>query len=157
VEGVTLGAMFAGRDIDIDAAQARIAEIAAAEGLPYGIRTHSYNSRLAQELAKWAETQSGGEAVHLALFQAYFCRGVNLADVDALVNIAASLGLSSSGARESIESRAFQSAVDLDWQRSADAGITGVPTYVMGKRGVGGAQPYEVLQEFVVDSGARRR
>ena len=31
-----------------------------AEGLPYGRRTHSYNSRLAQELGKWADTQPGG-------------------------------------------------------------------------------------------------
>jgi len=32
----------------------------------------TYNSRLAQELGKWADTQPGGEAIHDALFRAYF-------------------------------------------------------------------------------------
>jgi predicted DsbA family dithiol-disulfide isomerase len=43
-----------------------------AEGLPYGERAMTYNSRLAQELGKWAVTQPSGEAIHDALFRAYF-------------------------------------------------------------------------------------
>ena len=156
-EGITLEAMFAGRNFDVAAAQARIAQIAAAEGLPYGMRTHSYNSRLAQEMAKWAETQPGGIKIHDAIFKAYFVDGVNLAEVDRLVEVAASTGLPGDGAREALDSHAFSTAVDLDWQRSASSGVTGVPTYVMGGRGVSGAQPYEVLEQFVVQAGARPR
>jgi predicted DsbA family dithiol-disulfide isomerase len=148
--------MFAGRNFDIDAAQADIAQIAETEGLPYGMRTHSYNSRFAQELAKWAETQSGGMAIHDALFRAYFLNGVNLAQVDRLVEIAESIGLSGSAAREAVETRAFKDAVDSDWERSAAARVTGIPTYVMNGRGVTGAQPYEVLAQFVEESGAQR-
>ncbi|MBD3163069.1 MAG: hypothetical protein GF346_11645, partial [Candidatus Eisenbacteria bacterium] len=40
----------------------RLKELAAAEGLPMGERTHTYNSRLAQELGVWAEEHDRGEA-----------------------------------------------------------------------------------------------
>lgn len=149
--------MFAGRGIDVEAAQARVAQIARSEGLPYGMRTYSYNSRLAQELAKWAQTQDGGDAIHDALYRAYFVDGVNLAEVDRLVDVAERVGLSGEEARRAVEIRAFKRAVDLDWQRSAATGITGVPAYVMGNRVVGGARPYEVLAQFVEENGAERR
>ncbi len=59
-----------------------------AEGLPYAKRTHTYNSRLAQELGKWADTQEGGEAIHMPLYQAYFVDQQNIADIELLVSIA---------------------------------------------------------------------
>ena len=51
-DGLTLEQLFAGRDIDIRAAQARMTRLMAEEGLPYGTRTMTYNSRLAQELGR---------------------------------------------------------------------------------------------------------
>jgi len=43
-----------------------------AEGLPYGKRTYTYNSRLAQELGKWADTlPGGGDAAGLELQSLY--------------------------------------------------------------------------------------
>ena len=63
-EGMTLEALFAGRNIDLDASYNRMKGLMDAEGLDYGRRTHTYNSRLAQELGKWADTQDGGEALH---------------------------------------------------------------------------------------------
>jgi predicted DsbA family dithiol-disulfide isomerase len=119
------------------------------EGLPYGRRTHTFNSRLAQELGKWADTQSGGEAVHDALFRAYFVDGLNIGDVGTLVEVAESVGLDPGGAREVIAQRTFSGAVDEDWKRSRRYGITGVPTFVAGGYGVVGAQPYETLEHLV--------
>ena len=43
----------------------------AAEDLPYARRTRTYNSRLAQELGKWAETLPEGQGIHDALFRVY--------------------------------------------------------------------------------------
>jgi predicted DsbA family dithiol-disulfide isomerase len=156
-EGRTLEELFAGRGFDLEASQARLADLMKMEGLPYGKRTHTYNSRLAQELAKWAETKPGGSRIHDALFRAYFVDGVNLADVDRLVGIAAGLGLSEDEARDAVESRRYRDAVDRDWQRSAELGVTGVPTFVMNDRGVVGAQPYSVLERLVLEGGVRRR
>ncbi len=121
----------------------------AAEGLPYGERTMTYNSRLAQEVGKWADTRPGGDAIHDAMFRAYFVEGGNLYDVDDLVRIAERVGLSGEEAREVAESRSFKEAVDDDWRRAAKFGITGVPTFVAGGHGVVGAQPYEMLENLV--------
>lgn len=126
------------------------------EGLSYGTRTRTYNSRLAQELAKWAEEQPGGQRIHEALFAAYFADGANLARVDRLVEIAGSLGLSESRAREVLESRSYRAAIDRDWARAAELGVTAVPTFVMNGRGLVGAQPYAVLEQFVIEAGACR-
>ena len=45
----------------------KLAAVMAKEGLPYGERTMTYSSRLAEELAKWSETEDGGAAFHDAL------------------------------------------------------------------------------------------
>ena len=156
-EGRPLADLFAGRGFDVDAAQDRIAEVAASEGLPYGHRTHTYNSRLAQELGAWAEEQPGGGAIHDALFRAYFVDGVNLARADELVRIAGSVGLPRDAARDVLERRTHKDRVDADWERSARLGVTAVPTFVFEGRGTVGAQSYEALEELLVQGGARRR
>jgi len=156
-EGMTLEQLFAGRSFDLEEAQARLTALMAEQGLPYGERTHTYNSRSAQELAKWAELQPGGEAIHDSLFRAYFVDEVNLARVEKLVEIAGSVGLSEEEAREVLESRSFAASVDGDWDRAADFRVTGVPTFVINGKGVVGAQPYEVLEDLVSRAGAERR
>ena len=71
-EGRSLDDLFRGRNVDRKAMHAQMKARMDAEGLPYGERSMTYNSRLAQELGKWADTQPGGETVHDALFRAYF-------------------------------------------------------------------------------------
>ena len=129
----------------------------AQEGLPYGERTHTFNSRLAQELGAWAATQADGERIHDALFHAYFVAGKNIGDIDTLVEVTEAVGLSGVEARQALVSRRFKDTVDADWQRSMQIGVTGVPTFVAQNRGVVGAQPYEVLERLVVLAGAQRR
>lgn len=152
--GLTLEELFAGRDIDIPAAKARMTKLMADEGLPYGDRTRTYNSRLAQELAKWAESQPGGEKIHDALFRAYFVENTNFAMVDKLVSIAGQVGLSVNAARDVLIQRTCREAVDEDWSRSRELGITGVPTFVVGHRGLVGAQPYDELVQLIMAAGA---
>ncbi len=156
-DGLTLEQLFAGRNIDIAASLSRMSHLMAAEGLPYGERAMTYNSRLAQELGKWAEIQPGGERIHDALFQAYFVDNVNLAKIDNLIGIAERVGLPSEQAGKVLQDRLFREAVDADWQQSRERGITGVPTFIIGKRGIVGAQPYEQLEAFVTSSGAEPR
>lgn len=149
-EGLTLEQLFAGRGIDIQAAKARMARLMAVEQLPYGERTMTFNSRLAQELAKWAETQIGGESIHDALFRSYFVDGLNIAQTETLVDLTQNLGLDANDAREVLASRRFKGAVDADWQRSRSLGITGVPTFVMGDSIAVGAQPYDALERWLL-------
>ncbi len=148
-EGRALADLFAGRNVDVQAMQAQMKARMAAEGLPYGERTMTYNSRLAQELGKWADTQPGGEAIHDALFRAYFVEARDISRSAVLVDIAQHVGLSADGAREVLEKRTFNDAVEADWKLSRRYGVTGVPTFVVGRYGVVGAQPYEALEQLV--------
>ena len=153
-EGRALADLFAGRNVDLGAMHAQMKTRMAAEGLPYGERTTTYNSRLAQELGKWADTQPGGEAIHDALFRAYFVEARDISRPAVLVDIAQRVGLSTDGTREVLEDRTFRDAVDADWKLSREYGVTGVPTFVAGRYGVVGAQPYEALERLVQKAAA---
>ena len=156
VEGRSLAQLFAGRNVDVRAMHAQMKARMDAEGLPYGERTMTYNSRLAQELGRWADTQPGGEAFHDAMFRAYFVEARNISEPAVLLEIAAEVGLPTAGAREVLEKRTFKEAVDRDWALSRQYGITGVPTFVAGGYGVVGAQPYETLEQLVRKVAARQ-
>jgi len=154
-EGRALADLFAGRNVDRNAMHAQMKARMDAEGLPYGERTMTYNSRLAQELGKWADTQPGGEAIHDALFRAYFVEARDISEPAVLLDIVARVGLPVDGARAVLERRTFRDAVDADWELSRRYGVTGVPTFVVGRQGVVGAQPYEVLEQLVLKEGSR--
>ncbi len=157
MEGLSLEQLFAGRDVDLDAMYEGMKARMDEEGLPYAKRTHTYNSRLAQELGKWADTQAGGDAIHMKLYEAYFVDGRNIGDADLLVEIAEGVGLDGAAAREVLDKRTFSNAIDADWEKSRQYGVTGVPTYVADAKGVVGAQPFEVLEQLMDAAGARKR
>ena len=146
-EGRSLAELFTGRNIEPMKRQMR--KLMAEAGLEYGERTHTYNSRLAQELAKWADTQERGQAIHDALYRAYFADNFNLSDIGALVEIASDLNLDGNLARQILKQRSFREAVDADWERARQLGITGVPTFFQNDLAVVGCQPYETLERFV--------
>ncbi len=145
--GLALADLFRGRDLD--GMQRQMQARMTAAGLEYGDRSMTYNSRLAQELAKWAETQEGGDAIHMALFRAYFVTNLNIARIDVLLEIASSIGLDALEAKEVLEQRTFRGLVDEDWEYSYATGINGVPAFLAKNQVVVGCQPYEVLSGFV--------
>lgn len=155
-EGLLLEELFRGRGIDLEASKKRMKGLMAAEGLPYGDRQRTFNSRLAQELGKFGE-ERGVPGIHGALYRAYFVDGLNLARPDTLLKAAESVGIPAEEARPVLEERRMRAAVDADWARSRALSVTGVPTFVIDGEGLVGAQPYNVLEEFVLSAGARRR
>ena len=156
-EGMTLEELFKGRNFDLKAVQQHIRNLAAEEGLDYGERSNTYNSRLAQELAKWAETQPNGSGIHNRLYRAYFYEGTNLANIEALADAAEEIGLDRIEAKKTLENREFQEHVDADWNRCRKIGVMAVPTYLCNGRNLIGAQSYEGLVDPVVSAGAKAR
>jgi predicted DsbA family dithiol-disulfide isomerase len=120
------------------------------EGLPFNAeRNMSYNSRLAQELAKWAETKGKAEEIANALFRAYFVDVRNIGNAEVLSEIAEENDLPADEATDVLLSRKFKDAVDDDWRRCAAYGVNAVPTFLAGKYLMVGAQPYEELERLV--------
>ena len=156
-DGLALEELFADRVVDIQQMMLRLKQVADELGLPLGERKKTYNSRLAQELAKWAESKGKGDPFHAAVFRAYFVDGKNIGKVDELVDLAKSIGLPDKETRSVLELRTFKKAVDSDWSRSRALGITGVPTFVVNGQAIVGAQPYEVLEQFLKNCGVKKR
>ena len=142
-EGIELAKLFAGRETMIRDMQARLLQVAATEGLPLTERSHTYNSRLAQELGKWAEEQGHGNEFRHAVYRAFFVDGENIALVDVLVRIAVAIGLPADEARTVLTERSCAAAVDADWQRAMDLHITAVPTHLCGGRRLTGFAAYD--------------
>ena len=156
-QGRSMADLYAGRGLDPREMYLQMKARMDAEGLPYAERTHTYNSRLAQELGCWADTVPGGEVLHYALFRAYFVRRKNIGDAAVLIDVAGEVGLDRDEAGLVLRERRFSGQVDAHWEKSRLYGITGVPTFVAAGHGEVGAQPYEVLTGFVQEMGAPRR
>ena len=135
--------------MDLAQKLANMRQAAAAEGLPFGDRTKTFNSRLAQELGKWAEEKGRGDAFHDAVFRAYFADGKNIGKTDVLIELAGALDLSATEAERVLQTREYKDAVDNDWTRSRQMGVTAVPTFIFNRQWAVGAQPYEVLARLV--------
>jgi predicted DsbA family dithiol-disulfide isomerase len=129
-----------------------------AEGLPFDDGRHmTFNSRLAQELAKWGEGKPESEALNMALYQAYFVDGRNVGELEVLLDVVEQVGLPVDEARDVLEKRTMRPAVDADWEYARSVGVSGVPTFAVGLTGVVGAQPYEQLAHLLEHVGATKR
>jgi len=156
-EGLTLEELFAGRPVDIKQVLANLNRTAKDLGLPFGKREMTFNSRLAQELAKMAEKQGCGEQFHMAAFRAYFADGLNIGLQSTLVELGTTVGLSAEQVLEVLEKRTFEEAVDQDWMRSYQLGVKAVPTFMINGMTLVGAQPYEKLAQLIEGSGVVKR
>lgn len=148
-EGLELSELFAGREKDIEAMQARLALLASIEGLPLVARTRTYNSRRAQELGKWAESLGKGDLFRRAVYRAYFVNGCNIAHLDELIRIAKSVELPPDEARAVLRLRSFADAVDADWQRAGDKRISAVPTHLCGEKKLAGFGSYDDFKRLI--------
>ncbi len=126
-------------------------------GLEYRRRTHTYNSRLAQELAIAGDAAGVTDALHDVLFRAYFVDGRNLASKEVLLHAGHTAGLPEESIRAVLDDRVHRSTLDGHWSRARRLGVTGVPTFVLNGFAVVGAQPYETLETLVARAGVGRR
>ena len=122
-----------------------------------GNRQKTYNSRLAQELGKWAESKNAGDAFHAEAFKIYFVDGKNIAKLPVLLDLAEFAGFGREEAESVILNRTFKKAVDEDWALSWKNGIKAVPTFMMKNNQLVGAQSYSTLERFLVSNGVKKR
>ena len=156
-EGRSLEDLFADRPVNVKDMVQRLQSAANDLGLPFGNRTMTYNSRLAQELSKYAASEGLEDIFHQKVFRAYFEKGLNIGDPMILIDLAKAAGLSATEADRVIHERPFRDAVDRDWARSARTGITAVPTFVIGRNAIVGAQATSVLINFLNENGVSRK
>jgi predicted DsbA family dithiol-disulfide isomerase len=143
--------------VDIDLMMQNLKKTSAELGLPLGNRQRTYNSRLAQELGKWAETKNAGDAFHAEAFKVYFVDGKNIAKLPVLLDLAEFAGLNREEAKSVILNRTFKKSVDEDWSLSWKNGIKAVPTFIMINDQLVGAQSYSTLERLLISNGVKKR
>lgn len=154
---MTLEELFVGRNIDVEAVLIRLRRVAAEVGVPLGDRRRTFNSRRAQEFARWAEAKGFGDAFRERTFRAYFVEGRNLWLPEELARIAEAAGLPAREGFEALADARWARGVDEDWARARRLGVSAVPTHLFGGRAAAGFLPHGDLVRFVGGAGELSR
>jgi len=138
--------------------RAHLARFAAGFGIE-GMHSpdRSPNTRAALALAEHARDRGRLHEARHALMEAFWRRGEDLEDREVLARCATAAGLDPAAALAAIDDPAVVARVDAMGRDAARAGVTGIPTFLIGGRRVVGCQPYEVLAAEVERAGAGRR
>jgi predicted DsbA family dithiol-disulfide isomerase len=129
------------------AADARLTDMAAAEGLEFHLDTaRGGNTFDAHRLLHLAADKGIQDAVKERLMRAYFSESEPVGDPEALTRLAVDAGLDEIDVKTVLTSDRYAADVIADEQQAAAYGISGVPFFVVdGRYGVSGAQPPDVL------------
>ena len=146
--GLTLDELFAGRGIDVGAAQRAIRDKAISLGLEFADRTHTFNSRSAQIIGKAMVEQQLFDQYRPAVIHSYFGRGENISSLEVLQSILDTMQIGKWDASELLENATYQEQVDRDWEICRQDNISGVPSYKYGNRSCFGAQTSASLLEL---------
>ena len=142
-----LAAKFGGADA-VKAAHSRVQEVAAGVGLEYHLeKTRQVNTLDAHKLISLGYEQGVQGAVQERFFRANFTEGQHLGDPEVLVKLAADAGLT--GAEEALHDEALTARIRQELAEGIAIGVRSVPTFVVGNRGVSGAQDSSVILELL--------
>jgi predicted DsbA family dithiol-disulfide isomerase len=141
------------------AAEQQLTGVAAGEGLDFRF-----------DVARAGNTFDGHRIVHLAaehgledamkerLLRAYFSEGELVADPDALVRLAAEVGVPEDEARETLAGDRFTQEVRDDERDAAQLGVSAVPTFIVDRAiGASGAHPPEAMLQLLRQGWDRSR
>lgn len=141
----------------VDDMHQRLAELGAQEGIDYRFDriTRSPDTTDAHRVIAWAEADGIGEPVVEALFRGYFTEGRDIGDHAVLTEIAAEAGLDPTETKARLASEIDRAEIEAAIRDASDAGITGVPCFVLaGRYGVMGAQSAETLAQAITEIAA---
>jgi predicted DsbA family dithiol-disulfide isomerase len=137
----------------------RIVEAAAAAGLSYNrdrIKRQP-NTLDCHRLILWAGETGNAAAMKQRLMKIYFSEGGDLTQTETLVKAAADCGLDGEEVRARLASRQDVDVVEREAQSAKEAGIEGVPCFIMGGMiALSGAQPPEYLAAAIERAAAEQ-
>lgn len=115
------------------------------------------NSHLALEAAEFARAHDGFEAMHRALFAAYFGEGRDIGDIDELCEVARACGVDDQGLRQALADETYAAEIDRITNEARADEILSTPTFIFeGGFRLTGAQDYNVFASITSRLLARR-
>jgi predicted DsbA family dithiol-disulfide isomerase len=137
----------------------RVAAAAAAEGLTYAVdkMKRQPNTLDCHRLILWAQSIGKAPQMKQRLMDLYFTEGADLSDRETLVRAAADVGMDAARTRDMLASDADVERIENEANSAKDAGIDGVPTFILGGvAAVTGAQSPEVLANAIEQVATNR-
>jgi predicted DsbA family dithiol-disulfide isomerase len=137
----------------------RVAAAAKAEGLAYNVDkiARQPNTLDCHRLILWAQSTGKAAQMKQRLMDLYFTEGADLSNREVLVGAAADVGMDPDKTREMLSSDADVERVESAANSAKDAGIDGVPTFILGGvAAVSGAQSPEVLANAIEQIAVNR-
>ena len=135
----------------------RVKAAAAAEGLTYASEKmqRQPNTLDCHRLIRWAGEIGKAPEMKQRLMELYFTEGADLSNPEVLVQAAADVGLNADEVRTQLASDHDVAAVEGQARAAQEAGINGVPFFILGGRvAVSGAQEPEYLAEAIARAAA---
>jgi predicted DsbA family dithiol-disulfide isomerase len=139
------------------AADARVAGLAAAEGLGFDSGRPVGNTFDIHRVIHLGREKGMQQELITAVNEAYFAAARQVFDRDVIIEVAAGAGLEASAVQEVLDGDAYADAVRQDELEARQLGISGVPFFVFDMAlGVSGAQPAETFTSALNQAWARR-
>lgn len=111
-------------------------------------RSRIYNTFDAHVLLHWAGTVGKQKELKMALFEAYFSKGINISDISVLLSVIADLGLSVSDAERALIDSAIRKQVKLLAESFLQQGISSVPAFIINEKYlISGGQPLSAFEQ----------
>ena len=138
------------------AANARVADIAAVEGLEYHLETAKYTNTFdAHRLIHLAARHGLQNEMKERLMRAYFTEGAAVGAAETLVHLASEAGMDADEASGVLNSDKYADEVRADERRARAFGISGVPFFAIDEKyGISGAQSSDVLRQALEQAWA---
>ena len=114
------------------------------------------NTRRALALAEVAREEGRLDAFRQRAMHAHWRDGMDLENDEDLRAIVADAGLSADAVERSRDPK-YLERVDAMRAEANAIGVEGIPTFIIGRYGFSGAQPYEAFEELASRAGANKR
>ena len=124
----------------------RLEAMAREEGLEMSRPPFRTNSHLAQAADLYARDNGGQEPFHTNMFKAYWQAHRNIGQREVVLDVARDSGLDVAGLEKALDEGRYESELAEVYDECGRYGINGVPTFIIGRYMVVGAQPYEALE-----------
>jgi predicted DsbA family dithiol-disulfide isomerase len=115
------------------------------------------HTHLAFEGYQYAREHGKGNQYNLRVLEAFFVEGRDIGDIGVLTGRAGEVGLDERGFEEALRSRWYREEDRRALRHAYDeAGVTGVPMFVVGDRTLTGLQDRETLEAVIEEELARQ-
>jgi predicted DsbA family dithiol-disulfide isomerase len=116
------------------------------EGLDMSRPPFRSNSHVAMAADLFARDQGLQEPYHTNMFKAYWQDHRNIGQRDVVLDVARQSGLDADELAKALDDGRYEQELADVYDECGQYGINGVPTFIIGRYMVVGAQPYEVLE-----------